>query len=344
MGEDLTDSGSRGVPTSVDVARRAGVSQAAVSLVLGGKAAGRVGKKSQEAILRAARELGYAPNSAARTLRSGRSQVIALVVPDVNNPFFAAVFEGAERAARKEGYSVILITLKDIQDWQQLINEAFTTYAVEGWVLYTMRVPTAPLQELLRDKAILVDGFTNEMPSLLLDIEHGMTAMMQHLIQLGHTRIAHLAAALDDETFLLRHRVYREQLQQHKIPYRDDYQVRSAFTLESSYQAAYQLLTLQDAPTAIVCDSDMLAAGVYQAAHTLHLTIPADVSVTGFDDSLVSRILVPPLTTVAIPTETLGEQTIALLLSVLEKKQTPQFDSLPLSLVVRGSTTAIADK
>ncbi|GCE24404.1 hypothetical protein KDK_82040 [Dictyobacter kobayashii] len=201
MGEESTDTGLRSVPTSVDVARRAGVSQAAVSLVMGGKAAGRVGKKNQEAILRAARELGYAPNSAARTLRSGRSHVIALVVPDVNNPFFAAVFEGAERAARKEGYSVILITLKDIQDWQQIINDAFTTYAVEGWVLYTLRVPTAPLQELLRDKAIMVDGFSAEMPSLLLDIQQGMADMMQHLIQLGHTRIAHLAAAPTTKRF-----------------------------------------------------------------------------------------------------------------------------------------------
>ncbi|GCE24405.1 hypothetical protein KDK_82050 [Dictyobacter kobayashii] len=88
------------------------------------------------------------------------------------------------------------------------------------------------------------------------------------------------------------------------------------------------MLTLPDAPSAIVCDSDMLAAGVYKAAYALHLSIPNDLSVAGFDDSLVSRILVPELTTVAIPTDTLGEQTIALLLSVLENKQALHFDAL----------------
>src|SRR5579885_2821407 len=90
-------------PTSVDVARRAGVSQSAVSLVFGGKAAGRVGKQTQEAILQAARELDYHPNRAARTLRSGRTGLIVLAVPDVSNPYFAAVLQGAEQAARQRG-------------------------------------------------------------------------------------------------------------------------------------------------------------------------------------------------------------------------------------------------
>src|SRR5579885_2259224 len=95
-------------PTSVDVARRAGVSQSAVSLVFGGKAAGRVGKRTQEAILQAARELGYRPNRAARALRSGRSRLVALAIPDVSNPYFAAVLQGAERAAHRRGYAAVL--------------------------------------------------------------------------------------------------------------------------------------------------------------------------------------------------------------------------------------------
>src|SRR5579859_8270370 len=94
----ITHKETQSPPTSVDVARRAGVSQSAVSLVFGGKAAGRVGKRTQEAILNAARELGYHPNRAARTLRSGRSRLIALAVPDVSNPYFASVLEGVERA------------------------------------------------------------------------------------------------------------------------------------------------------------------------------------------------------------------------------------------------------
>src|SRR6266852_8303390 len=95
----MTHKETHSPPTSVDVARRAGVSKSAVSLVFGGKATGRVGKQTQKAILHAAQELGYLPNNAARMLRSGRSRLVALAVPDVSNPYFAAVLQGAEQAA-----------------------------------------------------------------------------------------------------------------------------------------------------------------------------------------------------------------------------------------------------
>src|SRR2546428_11122485 len=111
----MTDKEAPSPATSVDVARRAGVSQSAVSLVFGGKAAGRVGKRTQEAIRQAARELGYRPNCAARTLRSGRSRLVALAVPDVSNPFFATVLQGAEHAARRSGDSVVVAPVRDEQ-------------------------------------------------------------------------------------------------------------------------------------------------------------------------------------------------------------------------------------
>src|SRR5579872_6065038 len=120
----MTDKETHYPATSVDVARRAGVSQSAVSLVLGGKAVGRVGKRTQEVILRAARELSYQPNGAARSLRSGRSHLIALAVPDVSNPYFAAVLQGAEQAARQHGYAVMLVSVRDEHDWQQVILDA----------------------------------------------------------------------------------------------------------------------------------------------------------------------------------------------------------------------------
>src|SRR6266566_5328147 len=127
--------------TSVDVARRVGVSQSAVSLVFGGKAAGRVGKRTQEAILLAASELGYRPNRAARTLRSGRSHLVALAVPDVSNPFFATVLQGAEQTARRYGYSVMLAHVRDEQDWQQVILDALTSQVVDGFLLCTLQSP-----------------------------------------------------------------------------------------------------------------------------------------------------------------------------------------------------------
>jgi LacI family transcriptional regulator, repressor for deo operon, udp, cdd, tsx, nupC, and nupG len=327
--------------TSVDVARRAGVSQSAVSLVFGGKAAGRVGKRTQEAILLAASELGYRPNRAARTLRSGRSHLVALAVPDVSNPFFATVLEGAEQAARTSGYSVMLTQVRNEQDWQQVILDALTSQVVDGFLLCTVKPPATREYVTLRGKAVLVDTASQELPSLTLDIEAGMHAAMTHLLKLGHTKIAHLGASVDAETFHRRHQAYLDVMQRSGCPVMAAYQVRTPFVIASAHQVAHSLLASTDPPSAIVCDSDVLAAGVYKAAKDLHCTIPRDVSVVSFDDSVIARLLDPELTTVAIPASVVGEQAFLLLLGVLEKRHHPTRVTIPLELVVRESTAAV---
>ena len=329
-------------PTSVDVARRAGVSQSAVSLVFGGKAAGRVGKRTQEVILRAARELGYRPNRAARTLRSGRSHLVALAVPDVSNPFFATVLQGAEQTARRYGYSVMLAHVRDEQDWQQVILDALTSQVVDGFLLCTVQPPATSEYQALRGRAVLVDAASQELPSLTLDMEAGMHAAMTHLLRLGHTKIAHLAAAVDADTFHRRHQAYLDAMQRAGCPVTAAYQVRAPFLIASATQVARRLLACTDRPSAIVCDSDVLAAGVYKAAKDLHCAIPQDVSVVSFDDSVIARLLDPELTTVAIPASVVGEQAFLLLLGVLEEGHVPTQVTVPLELVIRASTTAVS--
>ncbi len=328
-------------PTSIDVARRAGVSQSAVSLVFGGKAAGRVGKQAQEAILQAARELGYRPNRAARTLRSGRSRLVALAIPDVSNPYFAAVLQGAEQAARAHGYSVMLAQVRDEQDWQHMVLDALTSRAVDGFLLCTVQPPTTSEQLALRGKAVVVDAGSHVLPSLQLDIAAGMYAAMTHLLHLGHTKIAHLAASVDAETFHLRHRAYLDALRRAGCPQTLAYQVQALFTIPDAYRAARQVLTCSEPPSAIICDSDVLAVGVYKAAKDLGRAIPQDVSVASFDDSVIARILDPELTTVAIPARAIGEQAFLLLLRALEEDHVPTPIMVPLELMIRASTTGI---
>lgn len=340
--------------TSVDVAQRAGVSQSAVSLVFGGKAAGRVGKETQEAILRAAHELGYQPNRAARTLRSGRSRLIVLAVPDVSNPYFAAVLQGAEQAARQQGYAVMLASVRDEHDWQQVVLDALASRAVDGLLLFTLYPPTEAAQTALQGKALLVDAASPALPSLLLDVEAGMRAAMQHLLRLGHTRIAHLAAAVDATTFHLRHTAYLNALQAAGLPITAAYQAHAAFTIADARQAARGILEGPRPPSAIVCDSDVLAVGVYKAARDLHRAIPGDLSVVGFDDSVIARMLDPELTSVAIPTAVIGEQALLLLLGVLEQGEAPAARTsrapapprvmVSLELVVRASTTEAKER
>jgi LacI family repressor for deo operon, udp, cdd, tsx, nupC, and nupG len=340
MANNMASSG----PTSVDVARRAEVSQSAVSLVFGGKAAGRVGKRTQEAILEAARELGYRPNSAARTLRSGRSRLVALVVPDVSNPYFAAVLQGAEQAARASGYSVMLAQVRDEQDWQPTVLDPLTSRAVDGFLFCTLLPPTMGEQATLQGKAVLVDARSRALPSLQLDIEAGMHAVMTHLLGLGHTKIAHLAASVDAETFHARHRAYLDALQRAGCQETPAYQAQAPFSIPDACQAARGLLTRADPPSAIICDSDVLAVGVYKAARDLQRSIPQDVSVASFDDSLIAGILDPELTTVAIPARALGEQAFLLLLRVLYGEQVSAPITVPLELVIRASTAGASVK
>lgn len=337
----MTDKEALSPPTSIDVARRAGVSQSAVSLVFGGKAAGRVGKRTQEAILHAARELGYRPNSAARTLRSGRSRLLVLAVPDVSNPYFAAVLQGAEQAARLHGYSVMLASIRDEQDWQQVILDALSSRSVDGFLLFAIYPPLEGVYTALQGKAVLIDAPSRALPSLQLDIEAGMHAAMRHLLHLGHTKIAHLAAAVEAETFHLRRKAYLDALSAAGLTVTAAYQGRASFTIADAYQAAHRILDCPDPPSAIVCDSDVLAVGVYKAARALHRTIPQHLSVVGFDDSVIARILDPELTTVAIPTTVIGEQALLLLLAVLEEGHAPSETIVPLELVIRASTTGI---
>ncbi len=327
------------LPTSFDVARRAGVSQSTVSLVLNGKAAGRVSPKTQEEVLRVARELGYQPSMAARTLRLGRTHVAALIIPDVSNPVFATVLQGAEQAARLRDYTVVQVSTGNDSDWQQRIVHALATHSIDGFILWSVEPPDSAHVELLRGNAVVVDRYSAEFPSLLLDIEYGATAAIRHLLELGHRRIAHLAAHIDVETFRVRQQVYEHMLDEAGLSLRADYQATAGIDLEESCNAALGLLRGAEPPTAIFCDDDLMAAGVYKAARQLGLSLPADLSVVGFCDGLVAQLLDPALTTVAIPMFSIGQRAMELLLSGLDTELSPVAETVPLDFVVRESTT-----
>jgi len=328
------------LPTSFDVAKRAGVSQSTVSLVLNGKAAGRVSPRTQEAVRRVAQELGYQPSMAGRTLRLGRTHVAALIIPDVSNPVFAAVFQGAEQAARLRDYTVVQVSTGNDPGWQQRIVHALATRSIDGFILWALDLPKSAQLELLRGNAVIVDGYSPAFPSLLLDIEYGASAALRHLLSQGHRRIAHLAAHIDVETFRVRQRVYERLLSEASIPLRKDYQATADVNLEESCAATLDLLGRPEPPTAIFCDDDLMAAGVYRAARELHLRVPADLSIVGFCDGLVAQLLDPPLTTVAIPMQELGQHAMKLLLTGLETGLSPFVETIPLDFVVRESTAS----
>jgi DNA-binding LacI/PurR family transcriptional regulator len=319
-------------PTSVDVAREAGVSQSTVSLVFSGKAQGRVSEATQERVRSAARELGYRPNVAAQALRLGSSRAVALLVPDITNPFFSRVLRGAQRAAQEAGYTVALVDTGNDRRWEAQSFEALRAGPVDGYLLFEVIPPEA----LESDNAVVViESEVENRPSVRFDAEAGATAAFQHLVDLGHRRIGHLAAAFDAPTFHARDAARRSVLSAAGLDPDELPRVETAIAIENARVAAGPLL--DDRPTAVYCDDDLIAAGLYLAARERGLSIPDDLSVVGFDDMDFARVLEPPLTTVALDAEKLGEIAFELLGACMAGRGGSRV-VLPAELVIRGST------
>jgi DNA-binding LacI/PurR family transcriptional regulator len=323
--------------TSQEVAERAGVSRSTVSLVMSGKARGRVSPEVQETVLLAARELGYHPNAAARSLRLGRTFSIALVVANVANPFFASVLRGAEHAARKQRYAVMLLDTMNDPDWLQWVPDVLAARALDGCILYIGDPISEAEAQAFGRNIVLIEAESPSASSILLDVYQAATQATEHLIALGHTRIGYLAADYAKETFRLRFAAYEQALLKAGIAPNTQWTGRATFDVETATATATRLLRQPDTPTAIVCDDDLLAAAVYKSAAILGLHVPRDLSIVGFDDIELARLLQPELTTVAIPAEEIGKTSIRLMQKLLSG-QGPSTQHVPLRLMVRGST------
>ncbi len=314
--------------TSVDVARRCGVSQSTVSLVFSGKAAGRISARTEAAVRSTAEELGYRPNAAARALKTGAARTVALVVPDITNPFFGGLLRGAQTAARASGYAVALIDTDNDRDWGAASAEALRAGPADGLMLFEVDPPRRAAGS---EPIVVIESESRGHPSVRLDAERGTEAAVRHLLELGHRRIGHVASVHERPTFRLRRRAV-DRLVQGDVP-----RVRSDFTLESARDAARELLTSQRELTAVFCDDDIVAAGAYLAVRELGLRIPDDLSVVGFDGLDIGRVLDPPVTTVVADAEELGRVAFELLMAQLAGKR-PRSRVLAVELDVRGST------
>jgi LacI family transcriptional regulator, repressor for deo operon, udp, cdd, tsx, nupC, and nupG len=314
--------------TSVDVARHCGVSQSTVSLVFSGKAAGRISARTEAAVRDAAAQLGYRPNAAARALKTGAARTVALVVPDVTNPFFGGLLRGAQTAAREAEYAVALIDTNNDRDWGAASAEALRAGPADGLMLFEVDPPP---RDAGSEPIVVIESESRGHPSVRLDAGRGTADAVRHLLELGHTRIGHVASVHDRPTFRVRRRAV-DRLANGDVP-----RVHADFTLDSASDAVRGLLTERPELTALFCDDDVIAAGAYLAARALGLRIPVDLSVVGFDGLDIGRVLDPPVTTVAADAEELGRVAFELLTAQLAGRR-PRSRVLRVELAIRGST------
>ncbi len=325
-------------PTSRDVARAAGVSQATVSLVLGDKWRGRVSERTARLVRDAADELGYRPNLAARNLRLGRTRTALLVVPALTNEFFARVYTGAAAVAARHGFGVVLYPspegvgpARDPFASARAALDGVIASSMAADALRAIRGTDLPLVMLDSDPAD-----TGAAAQVNLDIADGMRQVTGHLLGLGHRRFVHLSSAVPSWTFDVRGRALEACLG--GLPGVRVRTVPAPLDVNGAREAAERALTAPGPrPTALVCDDDIVAAGACKAVRRLGLRVPEDVSVTGFDDLALATAVEPELTTVRLPAERIGERGMTALLDVLAGR-TPERGDLPVTLMPRGST------
>jgi len=331
--------------TQSDVARQAGVSRATVSNVLNNRIGGgvRIREDTRQRILAVARELGYQPHAVARSLRSGRSGTIGLLIPDACNPHFWGIVRGVESVARQHGYQLVLTVTALEPERERESLRALAQQRMDGLILL-LTYPGRLAQELeaLRLQGGAIVTFGGVLPgkdAVIQSYAQGAREVTQHLLQLGHRRIGFIRGVARPALGADRLLGYRRALRAAGIPLQRELIIDCGPSLEEGVLAARQLLGLIPRPTAILGVNDLMAMGALQAAAERGLSVPRDLSVAGFDDIDMAAHLVPPLTTVRADSEEAGRQAARFLFQRLQEPDSPpQRIEMPARLVVRGST------
>jgi LacI family transcriptional regulator len=335
--------------TLKELAARAKVHASTVSRVANNDPSLRIAPATRSRIEALLQETEYQPNGVARGLKLRQTLVLAVVIPDITNPFFAALFRGIEDAAAPRGYQVLLCNTDGSPDRQRSHLQSLAGRRVDGVILASTVLKDAAVRWLRHQRIpyALVNRFSDEGvdPFVGSDDVTGATLATQHLIGLGHIRIGHLAGQSTISTGVLRRRGYQEAMAGAGLPVDPELLVESGFVEEGGAQAIERLLSLKDPPTAIFAVTDMTAIGAYDVAQRRGLRIPEDLAVVGYNDIPLAGRLKPGLTTVHVPIHELGSAAARMLLEQIDTGEVaPKQVVFVPQLLVRGSTNAGADE
>ncbi|MGW7019751.1 LacI family DNA-binding transcriptional regulator [Streptomyces decoyicus] len=317
--------------TATDVARVAGVSQSTVSLVLNGKGRGRISDKTVRRVTETAQRMGYRINQSARHLRLGTSGTVLLAVPTLTNNAFAAVHAGAARRGAEHGLGLVVFPLS-AEDGTSPFSAP--QQALDGVIACSMPAKTVADVSAGVPLVVLDDAPAPGIPAVTMDVSGGMALALNRLLALGHRRIAHVRADRPAWTFEQRAQAF--DLGVHTRPDVIAQRVPCPFAPSMVKERMMPVLSAPDRPTAVVCDDDNMATGVYSAAMSLGLAIGTDLSVIGFNDAPTASQVTPGLTSVRLPLEDLGDQGMRMLVG-LRGGVTADPEPLPVTLVERGS-------
>jgi DNA-binding LacI/PurR family transcriptional regulator len=323
-------------PTLEDVARRAGVSRALVSLAL--RNSTRVAAETRQIIFAAATEIGYRPNLAARNLASNRTATIGVLLNDLHNPFFAEVYDGVNDASLSAALRVLLTTASgSTKAAERSAIESMMQHRVDGIVLVSPRLPAGEITELAAHIPISVVGRVVRDASVdcvTNDDEYGASLAVSHLHELGHTRIVHIDGG--NGAGANARRVGFEKAVTH-FNMRADI-MEGDFTEAAGSAAARKLVKRKLLPTAVFAANDLVAVGAIDVLGQAGHCVPGDVSVMGYDNTAIARMTHLSLTSIEQPTHDMGRIAVELLKERIGGRTEQRIEQVEPTLIVRKTT------
>lgn len=336
----------RPTTTIRDVAETAGVSTATVSRVFA-EPRGRVSSATRRRVIRAAQELGYRPHRAARALARRRTDFLGVLLVGFGSGFVGEVMDGLAEAARQGGRETVFASYGvPGHDGLRRALDHLLEMRAEGIVFYpSTSLPVDDkllVAELRQVPSVLVDLAVEglDLPLVTSDDADGMRQAVDHLVSLGHERIAHIAGPSWMSTGAVRLRAFREAMAAHGLRVPEECIVSHDYTYGQAVTAAQRLLQATPLPTAVITADDKCAAALLEVARHMGLRVPEQLSVIGFSDTYLCQTWYPPLTTVRQPKEDLGREAVRLLAALIEgdeSAETTGVHLLPTQLIVRGS-------
>ncbi|HEY2644099.1 MAG TPA: LacI family DNA-binding transcriptional regulator [Galbitalea sp.] len=328
--------------TIADVARLAGVHAGTVSRALNQRTENQVNHETLGRVRQAAKQLGYAPNSIARGLRTNSSMTIGVIIPDLTNPIFPPIVRGIDSRLTERGYSAVVVNTDGSDDAERLHFESLVQRQVDGLIFATGHSGHSLAGEAFDRgiKAVMVnrDSGGVPFPAVVGDDADGIRASLAHLVELGHRNVLHLEGPPSFSTSRIRAEAFVAGCAELGLNGR--VVQCSAYSVEAGQQAMDDLFESNSKlPTAVVAGNDLLALGVYHSLRLHGVKCPEDVSVVGFNDMPFAGDFQPAMTTVRTPHFEMGAEAARLLLEQIDSAPRGAMKvTLPVELVVRAST------
>lgn len=332
-------------PTLQDVARIANVSRATAARVVNGDT-GIVRPQTRDRVLAAVRQIGYERHAIAGSLRSERTNMIALSIPDITNPFWPAVARGVQDTVGSAGYTVVLMN----NDWNAALEQEqlrrMRQKQFDGLIINPTGTLNEDLLELPTPVVLLASGEAYpDFDTVSSDSAQAGRLAIAHLMSLGHTRIGLIAGPGRRRKSFTHRDTYISEHHARGLPIDDSLIVTSPFTQAGGFSAMQALLALSKRPTAVFAVNDIIALGALQAAHAMGLQVPEEVSIIGMDDIFAAATTFPPLTTIAKPKYEIGATAARFLLERIDgtAPDTARHQLLRSRLETRASTMPPAE-